>query len=68
MKLHMREGSTEFCSIYRILYGWEKSCLQKKTTKATKTQWAVDVQTMVGGDGGPYVVMEHMPKPQQKLR
>ena len=21
-----------------------------------------------GGDGGPYVVMEHMPKPQQKLR
>ena len=21
-----------------------------------------------GGDGGVYVVMEHMPKPQQKLR
>ena len=21
-----------------------------------------------GGDGGPYVVMEHMPNPQQKLR
>ena len=21
-----------------------------------------------GGDGGPYVVMEHMPEPQQKLR
>ena len=21
-----------------------------------------------GGDGGPYVVMEHTPKPQQKLR
>ena len=24
-KLHTREGSTESCSIYRILYGWEKS-------------------------------------------
>ena len=23
---------------------------------------------MVGGDGGVYVVMEHTPKPQQKLR
>ena len=21
-----------------------------------------------GGDGGPYVVMEHIPKPQQKMR
>ena len=38
------------------------------TTTATKTQWTVDVWAVVGGDGGPYVVMEHMPKPQQKLR
>ena len=38
------------------------------TTTATKTQWTVDVQAVVGGDGGVYVVMEHMPKPQQKLR
>ena len=33
-----------------------------------ETQWTVDVQAVVGGDGGPDVVMEHMPKPQQKLR
>ena len=25
-------------------------------------------QAVVGGDGGLYVVMEHMPKPKQKLR
>ena len=30
-----------------------------KTTTATKTQWIVDVQAVVGGDGGAYVVMEH---------
>ena len=28
----------------------------------------MDVWAVVGGDGGPYVVMEHMPKPQQNLR
>ena len=43
-----------------------------KTTTATKTQWTVDVREVVVGDGGAYVVMElvmeHMPKPQQKLR
>ena len=50
------------------MWQWGKCCFslrKKKTTKATKTQWTVDVQVVVGGDGGPYVVMEHMPKPQQ---
>ena len=40
----------------------------KEDYKSNKTQWTVDVQVVVWGDGGPYVVMEHTPKPQQKLR
>ena len=39
---------------------------------SNKTQWTVDVQVLVVGDGGAYVVMEHChgtyAKPQQKLR
>ena len=53
-----------------LRWQWGKCCfsLWKKTTTATKTQWTVDVCVVVGGDGFAYVVMEHMPKPQPKLR